>query len=190
MRHVAEKHGILMEDVYTRIGWPLYKKYGHAFDGLKLAITEPDTVFGGLDIPPAQLSSLLNIVKRRLTPQPIKIRADVEVTCFAEEGVEAIRHSLMSGETCGTEEMPVKIKLIAPPLYVMLTTSLEKEPGIEILQVALDHVKKKIEARGGQLTIKVNPRATSQREELELDQLIASHASLNEEKDGDAGEED
>lgn len=47
MRHVAEKHGIDMEDVYTRIGWPLYKKFGHAFDGLKLAITDPDAVFEG-----------------------------------------------------------------------------------------------------------------------------------------------
>lgn len=39
MRHVAEKteHGI--EDLYTKIAWPLNKKYGHALDAFKLSIT-------------------------------------------------------------------------------------------------------------------------------------------------------
>ena len=138
-----------------------------------------------LEIPPAQMSSLLTIVKRRLTPQPLKIRADVEVTCFTAEGVEAIRYALMEGENMGTEEMPIKIKLIAPPLYVMLTTSLEKEPGIEQLEQCLEFVKGKIEERGGQLTVKVQPRMTSQREELELDQLLEKITAENMEKDGD-----
>jgi translation initiation factor 2 subunit 1 len=35
--------------------------------------------------------ALLKNIKRRMTPQPVKIRADVELTCFAYDGVERIR---------------------------------------------------------------------------------------------------
>ena len=30
-------------------------------------------------------------VRRRMTPQPVKIRADVELTCFAYDGVLALQ---------------------------------------------------------------------------------------------------
>ena len=38
MRHIAEKHGMPLEDLYKVAGWPLYKKFGHAYDAFKLAI--------------------------------------------------------------------------------------------------------------------------------------------------------
>ena len=38
MRHVAERKGVVLEDLYKAVGWPLYAKYGHAFDAFKLAI--------------------------------------------------------------------------------------------------------------------------------------------------------
>lgn len=39
MRHVAEKTKTPMETLYSQIGWPLNKKYGHAVDAFKLSIT-------------------------------------------------------------------------------------------------------------------------------------------------------
>lgn len=39
MRHVAEKTKTPMEILYSEIGWPLNKKYGHAVDAFKLSIT-------------------------------------------------------------------------------------------------------------------------------------------------------
>lgn len=39
MRHVAEKTRTPMETLYSDIGWPLNKKYGHAVDAFKLSIT-------------------------------------------------------------------------------------------------------------------------------------------------------
>lgn len=39
MRHVAEKTKTPMETLYSEIGWPLNKKYGHAVDAFKLSIT-------------------------------------------------------------------------------------------------------------------------------------------------------
>jgi translation initiation factor 2 subunit 1 len=39
MRHVAEKTGADLEHINDLIAWPLFKKYGHAYDAFKLAIT-------------------------------------------------------------------------------------------------------------------------------------------------------
>jgi len=39
MRHVAEKTGADMEQINDLVAWPLYKKYGHAYDAFKLSIT-------------------------------------------------------------------------------------------------------------------------------------------------------
>lgn len=39
MRHVAEKTGRDMDEVNALVAWPLYKKYGHAYDAFKLSIT-------------------------------------------------------------------------------------------------------------------------------------------------------
>jgi translation initiation factor 2 subunit 1 len=38
LRHVADMKGKSLEDLYQTIGWPMYKKYGHAYDAFKLAL--------------------------------------------------------------------------------------------------------------------------------------------------------
>ncbi|RUP48830.1 the Eif2 alpha subunit from saccharomyces Cerevisia [Jimgerdemannia flammicorona] len=39
LRHVAEKHDMELVKLYETIGWPLYRKYRHAYDAFKVAIT-------------------------------------------------------------------------------------------------------------------------------------------------------
>ena len=39
MRHVSEKTGKDLEQLNDSIAWPLYKKYGHAHEAFKIAIT-------------------------------------------------------------------------------------------------------------------------------------------------------
>ena len=38
LRHVAETKKLRLETLYQKIGWPLYKKYGHAYDAFKVAL--------------------------------------------------------------------------------------------------------------------------------------------------------
>ena len=45
--------------------------------------------------------------------------------------------------------------MVAPPLYVVITTSLNKEAGIKAINTAIDSVKDEILKRKGQLTVKV-----------------------------------
>ena len=47
--------------------------------------------------------SMISYVKRRLAPQPVKIRSDIEVTCFTYEGIDAIKQALTEGEAKGKD---------------------------------------------------------------------------------------
>lgn len=39
LRHVADQKGKRLEDLYKAVGWPLYRKYGHAYDAFKLSLS-------------------------------------------------------------------------------------------------------------------------------------------------------
>jgi hypothetical protein len=97
----------------------------HLSDSL---FSEPDSVFSSLTTPVAAstLAVLTGTIARRLTPQPIKLRADIELTCYTPAGIDAIKKALRSGEKQSNEAVPIKAKLVAPPLYVLSTNSTDK----------------------------------------------------------------
>jgi translation initiation factor 2 subunit 1 len=39
LRQVADQHNKRLEELYQTIGWPLYRKYHHAYDAFKIAIS-------------------------------------------------------------------------------------------------------------------------------------------------------
>ena len=193
LRHVAERHKYYLEDLYEKIGWPLYRKYGHAFDAFKLAISDEKGVadpFADIDVPDELKEEIKTYILRRLAPQPIKIRSDIEVSCFTYEGIDAIKEALFAGMAVGTENSSIKIKLIAPPIYVLSTTTLEKDVGIALLEKAIATIQEKITAKGGKMDVKMAPKAVSVKEENELQAMMDRLALENEEVDGDAPDEE
>ena len=80
-------------------------------------------------VQPAVLNVLTSTIARRLTPQPIKLRADIELTCYTPAGIDAIKKALRAGERVSTEAVPIKAKLVAPPLYVLSTNATDKVPN-------------------------------------------------------------
>jgi translation initiation factor 2 subunit 1 len=130
MRYVAEKVQMDLEQLYELYGWPLYKKYGHAYEAFKTALVDYESVFGQFpEMPDYIKRELVTQIRKRLTPQPIKIRSDVDVSCFAYEGIDAVKAALLAGQKCSTAEVELKVKLIAPPLYVIETNCIDKNLG-------------------------------------------------------------
>eukprot|EP00977_Amphora_coffeiformis_P016649 scaffold5215_cov181-Amphora_coffeaeformis.AAC.3 len=193
LRHVAERRKYYLEDLYEKIGWPLYAKYGHAFDAFKLAISEEKNVtdpFAEIDVPEDLKQEIKTYILRRLAPQPVKVRSDIEISCFTSEGIDAIKEALFAGKAVATENVSIKIKLIAPPIYVLSTTTLEKDAGISLLQKAIDTIKEKIDAKGGKMDVKMAPKVVSANDDTQLQAMMDRLALENEEVDGDAAEEE
>ena len=84
--------------------------------------------------------------------------ADVEVSCYGYEGIDAVKAALKAGLAQSTEEMPLEIRLIAPPQYVITTTTLERTEGIARLNTAIQVIREKIEENDGLFGIKMEVR--------------------------------
>ena len=53
---------------------------------------------------------LLNNITQRLMPQAVKCRADIQVSCFTHEGIDAVKEALMKGLENDHEDMPIKVR--------------------------------------------------------------------------------
>ncbi|WFD31008.1 hypothetical protein MSPP1_002037 [Malassezia sp. CBS 17886] len=188
--HVAGKLGRNVEELYESVVWPLDRTYGHSYDAFKLSVTEPGKVFDALNIGPDVRRELEANIARRLTPQPVKIRADIEVSCFGYEGIDAVKAALRAGEAVSTEVIPIKIKLVAPPLYVVVTHSTDKTGGIALLEQALEKITESIEKSDGKVVVKMKPKTVSAVEDEELAQLMARVEKENTEVQGDDDSEE
>jgi len=190
MRHCAERVETDLEVLYEQIAWPLVGKgegkFDHVYDAFVKSISEPEKVFHGIEMSDHLREALMSQITRRLSPQAIKIRTDFEVTCFASEGIDAIKAALFAGEAAGSTELaPVKVRLIAPPLYVMMTSSMEKKAGIDALTTALAAATEEINRRGGRIVVKQEPHAVSEKEEDALKEELEKLEQENAEVDGD-----
>jgi translation initiation factor 2 subunit 1 len=140
MRNLATTERRHVQDLYESFGWELADEYGHILEAFKRLLTEPK-ILDKYQIPEDIKRALLKNIEMRLTPQPVKVRTDFEVTCFSYAGIDAIKGALTAGMNCGTEINPITCRLIAPPLYVMTCNTLDQDFGIQLLQGALDKVK-------------------------------------------------
>lgn len=185
MRHVAEKTNTPMQTLYETIGWPLNKRYGHAIDAFKLSITNPD-VWSDIEFPSAAVKSeLTSYIGKRLTPQPTKVRADVEVMCFGYDGIDAVKTALRCAEARSTADTQVKVKLVSPPLYVLTCQTLDKNVGIKVLNEAIGDVEENIKAAGGACNVKMAAKAVTENDDAELQKLMDARERENQEVSGD-----
>lgn len=192
LRHTAEvlkmNSDEEFENLYERTAWKIdekYKKPGHSYEIFKQSVTEP-SILDELDIPNEWKEILMANIKRRLTPQAVKCRADIEVSCYNYEGIDAIKRALKEGLTLSTEEKPIKINLIAPPTFVVTSTSLDREEGIKLLQLVIEKIQKSIESQKGRFKIKMAPKVVTDLDEAELAKQLDQLEAENEQVAGDS----
>ncbi|KKY21929.1 putative eukaryotic translation initiation factor 2 alpha subunit [Phaeomoniella chlamydospora] len=185
MRHVAEKTQTPIESLYQAIAWPLNKRYGHANDAFKIAITNPE-VWNDISFPNEVVKDeLVLYISKKLTPHPTKVRADVDVFCFGYEGIDAVKEALRTAEAKNTADTQVKVKLVSPPHYVLTSQTLDKQLGITLLEEAIIEISKSIKAAGGNCVVKMAPKAVTEHDDAELQALMEKRERENAEVSGD-----
>jgi len=203
VRYVANKLStdeapVKTKFLYKKFVWPLYAKYNHAYEAFKLSITEP-SVFNGFDISDHEKKVLQDTIVQKLKPQPHKVRADLELTCFDYEGIDAIKHAIHASQKYALSQVKipegqeaeekafgvVTIKLVAPPLYVMVGTFDEKEKGLAMVNKCVEVLNEEITKKKGALSVKVAPRIVGAVDDQELRDLMEQLEVENQEVDGD-----
>nr|XP_046917799.1 eukaryotic translation initiation factor 2 subunit 1-like [Dermatophagoides farinae] len=193
LRHVAEilhYNEQQLEELYDKTAWHFDdKKPGSSYEVFKMAVNQP-SLLDECCLDEKVKDLLLTHIKRRLMPQAVKVRSEIEVGCYAYEGVDAVKNALRAGIACGIEEMPIKINLIAPPRYVVTTTTLDKAKGVELLDVALKKIEESIKDSGGIFTITIAPKVVTDLDEAQLTKMLEQAEKENEERSGDDDDDD
>jgi len=196
VRHVAEILGIKtneeLEELYRKTAWYFEtraKKQGTAYDYFKQSVSDP-TLLNSLDLDESQKEVLVENIQRKLTQQAVKIRADFECSCFTYEGIDAVKEALRAGIAAGNPEIPIKINLIAPPVYVMTCSTPDKTDGLVVLTEGCKAVEEKIKSVGGNFVMQMAPKVVTATDEDELAARIRKAEEENAEVDGDEDDED
>jgi len=201
LRHVAEILEMdddeeAFEDLYRKTAWRYEEKTGRqgsSYDFFKQAVLNP-AMLAECDLDERTQQILLENIQNRLTSQAVKIRSDIEVSCYGYEGIDAVKNALRAGLTCSNEEMAVKINLIAPPQYVVTTSTPERQNGLQLLNEALEKIKKVITEYGGVFNVKMGPKVVTDVDEVELQKQMLRAEMENAEVGGDdddsGGEDD
>lgn len=176
--------------IYKRLIWPLYKTHEHALDALKEILGGNTSILDGLKIKDEVKNELLEIIKERLAPQPIKIRADFKLTCYHFEGIEAIKRALISGEKISTKDIQIKFYILGPPLYECTLSTLNKKEGIALMNKALDEVKKSIKESNGRYELKTAPEVIGGEEKSLSEQLKEANSKGNNDEEEEVEEDE
>ncbi|KAJ3649160.1 hypothetical protein Zmor_020916 [Zophobas morio] len=197
LRHVAEllkfESDEQLEELYQKTAWNFEEKYkkskASAYDFFKQAVLDP-SILDECQLDEKTKEVLLSNIKRKLTSQAVKIRADIECACYGYEGIDAVKTALKAGLSLSSEELPIKINLIAPPLYVMTTSTPEKQDGLKILNDAIEKIQKTITDLGGVFNVQMAPKVVTATDEAELQRQMERAELENAEVAGDDEEEE
>ena len=139
-----------MEDIYKLIVWPLQRKYEEEepYDLFHKAVFDFQDVFKNTDIPEDILNKLENEIKKRLTPQIVKIRAVLEITCLNKEALTDIKEALLLCKAESSAELPVSINLLSPPSYILEVSTMNKEKGTQVVMRCLKKVEEFMKDKG------------------------------------------
>jgi len=195
LRHVAQimefKSNEQLEDLYKQTAWHFEaktKKKGSSYDWFKQAVQDP-SLLDECNLDEKIKKVLLEQINIKLTQQAVKIRADIEVSCYTYEGIDAVKDALRAGIACSTEVVPIRINLIAPPLYVMTTSTTEKAEGLK-LEEACQAVQDRISSVGGSFNFQMKPKVVTATDEADLAKQLERAEQENAEVGGDEDSEE
>merc|ERR1711991_1274 len=162
LRRLGETKNVKLMQIYEEFGWSLYEgEDGHAYDVLQASLLDP-SILDKYKIPKEYQELLSGIVKHRMSSNPIKVEAEINLTCFGMDGVEALKAALLVARDVGTEETPIVVTVKASPVYTLSCTHIDKSIAVDMLNKAIEAVKAKIsEYATGAIEVKTAPKAVT-----------------------------
>lgn len=139
----------------------------------------------GLEISSLERQTLLDHIHRKMAPQPVRVRADIDVTCLHYDGIDAIKEALLAGKALSTSECEVDIQLVSPPTYVLLTKHISKDTAIEKLHEVMKRIHETIIAKQGSMTVSQEPYVASAEDEKQLAHRLGQLSTQQNEEEED-----
>lgn len=189
LARVAHTTQSTLEELYTAFGWDLYKQYEHAYFAFNAIANNDLTVMEKYtDVSDNVKNTLIGLIKQKMSPKPASIFARIEATCFGPQGVYGLKDAFKAGLALSTEEIPLRIRTVGPPIYVITTTCNVPVKGLTVVKQAIEAISAHLAGIGGQCLCPHGPQMTDT--DLDINALVEAAADDEDEDDEDEDEED
>ncbi len=182
MNQVAIKTGTNLTHLYETLVWSIYRENRNVFQTFRSALADP-SVLDPFELSDDVVDILFKQIQKYMKPKVLKLNAHVQVQCFTPEGIDIIKEGFAAA--IRNTDPPVRARLIAPPVYILSTETLDKELGVNVLSQSLHILEESIVNRGGKFEIKKAPGVMHQQDEEQLQMIMERVAHQNQEIDGD-----
>lgn len=131
LSNLARHNNIELVELYTLFGWPLYKEYDHAYNGLELIASHHELI-QQFHLNEPIIILIYTELDKKFAPKPITYITTVEVSCAGLEGVNAVREALVTGQNLADEllasnEETLEITVVKPPEYNLTIKTINQE---------------------------------------------------------------
>jgi translation initiation factor 2 subunit 1 len=149
MRGVAEKMGMLPEELYQKAGALIEEEYG-LYDGLEKVAKDGFEALTKLGISEDLAKAFAQVAEERIRIKLVKVKGTIEVRCTKPNGVKCIQDAFNGAEkTEKGKDADIKFYVIATPKYGVEVAADNWKRAEEVLDKVSEAVVTNITQQGG-----------------------------------------
>lgn len=151
LKLAADKLGKTIDEAYEEVGWKLQDAFGEIYAGLQAVKDKGLSILEQADIPPKWRDTIYEQAKSHVELPKVKVTAELALTCYKPDGVEAIKKSLINGldELKREKEVKGRIFLIGSPRYQLEIEAPDYKLAERVLTDTSNNIIKAIRSLGG-----------------------------------------
>eukprot|EP01127_Copromyxa_protea_P008232 TRINITY_DN1884_c2_g3_i3.p1 TRINITY_DN1884_c2_g3~~TRINITY_DN1884_c2_g3_i3.p1 ORF type:complete len:272 (-),score=35.53 TRINITY_DN1884_c2_g3_i3:236-1051(-) len=155
LKHLAEEQAESLQYLYDTFVRPLS---GSAWTTFEELVNLPEeekweraSALFGSDIRDSRIfASLLSLLSHQLVTKPVKVESQINLTCYANDGVIAIRAALQAGIAVSNE---VHVHLVSAPTFSISAMTQDTKRTLKEIEKVIETIETSIVQSGGKCSI-------------------------------------
>ncbi|MFX0107175.1 MAG: translation initiation factor IF-2 subunit alpha [Candidatus Hodarchaeota archaeon] len=150
---IAKENDMSLEQIYTKLGWPLEDAFGEIYKGLEAAADGGIEVLEIVEATKKLRKQVADLAKARIEIPQVEIEGELKIQVPGPDGVEVIKKALLDGlkEGEGMDKSTIEIYTLGSPRYKLRIISPDYREGEEVLSGILSKVEKIVTGKNGTL---------------------------------------
>jgi translation initiation factor 2 subunit 1 len=147
---VAKSISKTPEQAFREVGFKLQDQFGSLSKAFEIAWKNPD-LFKAKGVPSEWLQPILEIVKKAYSDKTYELKAELNLMCYASNGIEIIRDTLSKA----VKENGIEVKYISAPKYMIIARGKNYKEIETKISRAAESITREINKCKGDCTFKM-----------------------------------
>jgi translation initiation factor 2 subunit 1 len=154
LKNVADKTGLSIDDVYTRVAAPMETEYG-LYEGFEKSVSEGVEVLTKIGIPEDIAAVVYQVATERIRVPMVKVKGTVDLRVMKPDGVRIIKDAFGNAKKSEkSKDVKLRFYVVAAPRYSVEVMADSYKHGEEVLQRVADNIVSLVTKSGGQASFK------------------------------------